>query len=121
MLEEYNHYITFRANPLPIMNISYKINNVTKDVMMRIERNNQPLSLTVLKQLGLSEWIEIHALASKVKSKSNDLLIKNLKAKFEWIKTQVGKLGIPPPYELSAFGLFAAEKKQKRSLEIIQE
>ncbi|GKB10680.1 RNA-directed DNA polymerase, eukaryota, reverse transcriptase zinc-binding domain protein [Tanacetum coccineum] len=119
MLEEYNHYITFRVDPLPIMKINYKINNVNKFASMIIERNNQPLSLIVydkfvLKQLGFSEWIEIHALASKVKSKSNDLLLKNLKAKFEWIKTQAGKLGIPSLSELTAFGLFAAEKKKLR-------
>ncbi|GJZ33968.1 hypothetical protein Tco_0579404 [Tanacetum coccineum] len=69
MLEEYNHYITYRANKLPIIKISYKID----------------------------------------------------KAKFEWIKTQAGKLGIPPPPKLTAFRLFAAEKKRKRSLEIIKE
>ncbi|GJZ59120.1 hypothetical protein Tco_0614936 [Tanacetum coccineum] len=116
MLEEYNHYITFRADLLPITKIGYKINNVSKFETMRIDRNNQPLSLIVqdkfvLKQLGLSEWIEIHALASRVKSKSNDLLLKNLKAKFEWIKTQAGKLGIPSPPDLYAFGLSAADKK----------
>ncbi|GKB74353.1 retrovirus-related pol polyprotein from transposon TNT 1-94 [Tanacetum coccineum] len=114
MLNEYNHYITYRADKLLIIKIGYKIDRVTKDATMRIERNKQPLSLTVyekfmLKQLGFSEWIEIHALASKVKSKSNDLL-KNLKAKFEWIKTQAEKLGIPPPSELTAFGLSAAKK-----------
>ncbi|GJR27714.1 hypothetical protein Tco_1103946 [Tanacetum coccineum] len=126
MLERYNHYITFRADKLPITKISYKINNATKDATMRIERNKQPLSLTfyekfVLKKLGFSEWIEIHALASKVKSKSNDLLLKKLKAKFEWFKTQAEKLGIPSPSELTAFGLSAAKKKRKRSSEIIQE
>ncbi|GKB69286.1 hypothetical protein Tco_0930698 [Tanacetum coccineum] len=125
MLEEYNHYITFRADLLLITKIDYKINNVSKFETMRIERNNQPLSLIVhdkfvLKQLGLSEWIEIHALASRVKSKSNDLLLKNLKAKFEWIKTQAGKLGIPSPPELYAFGLSAADKKQKRSSKILK-
>ncbi|GJR18252.1 hypothetical protein Tco_0966779 [Tanacetum coccineum] len=45
----------------------------------------------------------------------------NLKAKFEWIKTQARKLGIPPSPELIAFGLFDAEKKRKRSSEIIKE
>ncbi|GJY16706.1 hypothetical protein Tco_0387128 [Tanacetum coccineum] len=69
----------------------------------------------------LKKWIEIHALASKNKTKSNDILFRNLKAKFEWIKTQAGKLGIPPPPELTLFGLSAAEKKRKRSSEIIQE
>ncbi|GJY78105.1 hypothetical protein Tco_0483906 [Tanacetum coccineum] len=57
------------------------------------------------------EWIKLHALPSKVNSKSNDILLKNRKAKFEWIKTQAGKLGIRPPSELSAFGLSTAEKK----------
>ncbi|GKE01393.1 hypothetical protein Tco_1389376 [Tanacetum coccineum] len=72
MLEEYNHYITFRVNPLPITKISYKID-------------------------------------------------KNLKAKFEWIKTQARKLGIPPSPELIAFGLSDAEKKRKISSDIIKE
>ncbi|GKC19813.1 hypothetical protein Tco_1021963 [Tanacetum coccineum] len=99
MLEEYNHYITYRANKLPIIKISYKIE----------------------KKLGFSEWIEVHTLASKNKIKVNDIMLKNLKAKFKWIKTQAGKLGIPPPPKLTAFRLFAAEKKRKRSLEIIKE
>ncbi|GKC75848.1 hypothetical protein Tco_1126622 [Tanacetum coccineum] len=47
MLEEYNHYITFRVNPLPITKISYKIDKVNKFATLIIERNNQPLSLTV--------------------------------------------------------------------------
>ncbi|GJT03441.1 hypothetical protein Tco_0824610 [Tanacetum coccineum] len=76
LLDEYNHYIIYRADKLLITKIIYKIDRVTKDATMRIERNKQPLSLTVhenfkLKQLGFNEWIEIHALASKVKSKSN--------------------------------------------------
>ncbi|GKC10395.1 hypothetical protein Tco_1007177 [Tanacetum coccineum] len=112
MLEEYNHYISYMADETLILKISYKIDKVTKDATIRIERNNQPLTLTVyekfmLKQLGLSEWVKIHALASKVKSKSNKLLLKNLKAKFEWIKTQAEKLSIPLQPELSAFRLFA--------------
>nr|GEY09478.1 hypothetical protein [Tanacetum cinerariifolium] len=115
ILEEYNHYISYRADELLILKISYKIDRVSKDATIRIKRNNQPLTLIVykkfmLEQLGLSEWIEIHALASKVKSKSNDLLLKNLKAKFKWIKTQAEKVGISLSPELSAIGLSAAEK-----------
>nr|GEX27824.1 hypothetical protein [Tanacetum cinerariifolium] len=97
MLAEYNHYITYRADKLPITKISYKIHKVSKDATMRIKRNNQPLS------------------------KANDILLKNLKAKFEWIKSQAGKLGIPPPPELTTFGLFAAKKKRKINSEIIKE
>ncbi|GKC30109.1 hypothetical protein Tco_1037403 [Tanacetum coccineum] len=72
MLEEYNHYITYRADKLPIIKISYKIDKVSKYATMRIERNNQPLS-------------------------------------------------IPPPPELTAFGLFAVEKNRKTSSEMIKE
>ncbi|GJS80603.1 hypothetical protein Tco_0730484 [Tanacetum coccineum] len=126
MLEEYNHYITYRADKLPITKISYKINRVTKDATMRIERNNQPLTFTVyeklvLKKLGFSEWIEVHTLGSKHNTKANNILLRNLKAMFEWIKTQSRKLGIPPPPELIAFRLTAIEKKQKRSSELMQE
>ncbi|GKA72010.1 reverse transcriptase domain-containing protein [Tanacetum coccineum] len=41
MLEEYNHYITYRADQHLIIKISYKINKSTKHATMRIERNNQ--------------------------------------------------------------------------------
>ncbi|GKB17062.1 hypothetical protein Tco_0850985 [Tanacetum coccineum] len=92
MLEEYNQCITFRADPLPITKISYKIDNSTKQESMRITRNNQPLNLTlydifVLKMLGFSEWLEVHALA----------------------------------YKLTAFGLTASKKKRKRSSELIKQ
>ncbi|GKB00338.1 hypothetical protein Tco_0828331 [Tanacetum coccineum] len=103
MLEEYNHYITFRADPLPITKISYRVNNSTKEASMGITRDNQPLNLTVydkfvLKMLGFSEWVEVHALASKAI-----------------------KLGIPPPPQLTTVGLSALEKKRKRSSELIKE
>ncbi|GJW61329.1 hypothetical protein Tco_0110664 [Tanacetum coccineum] len=99
---------------------------VSKDATMRIERNNQPLSLIVyekimLKKLGFGEWIKVHTLAYKNKGKANDILLKNLKGKFEWIKIRAGKLGIPPPPELSSFGLFPVEKKRKRSSKILKE
>ncbi|GJW13123.1 hypothetical protein Tco_0017256 [Tanacetum coccineum] len=108
------------SNEEPEARISYTIHKVSKDATMRIKWNNQPLSLIVyekfmLKKLGFNKWIEVHALSSKNKGKANDILLKNLKAKFEWIKNQAGKLGISPPPELSAFRLSAAEKKRKRS------
>ncbi|GJV99831.1 zinc knuckle CX2CX4HX4C containing protein [Tanacetum coccineum] len=46
----------------------------------------------VLKMLGFSEWLEVHALASKVKGNSNDLLLKNLKAKFQEERKRSSKL-----------------------------
>ncbi|GJX98735.1 hypothetical protein Tco_0355754 [Tanacetum coccineum] len=107
MLEEYNHCISFKANPLPITKIIYRINNSTKEASMRIIRNHQPLNLImydkfVLKMLGFSKWLELHDLASKA-----------------------GKLGIPPLLELTTFELPSAEKKtcmkRKRRAEVIQE
>ncbi|GJX07982.1 hypothetical protein Tco_0195914 [Tanacetum coccineum] len=71
-----------------------------------------------LKQLGFSEWIEIQALASKGKSKANDILLRSLKAKFEWVKAQSGKLGLPPPPKLTAVGLSATKKKRKEPLRL---
>nr|GEU51188.1 hypothetical protein [Tanacetum cinerariifolium] len=56
----------------------------------------------------------------KEKGKAIDTLRKSLKAKFEWIKTQAGKLSLPPPPELSTFGLLAAKKKRKRTSELIK-
>nr|GEW02131.1 hypothetical protein [Tanacetum cinerariifolium] len=126
MIAGYNHYITFIADQQRITKINYRIDRVTRDATMRIKRDNQPLSLIVmekfgLKQLGFSEWIEIQALASKGKGKEIDTLLKNLKAKFEWINTQAGKLGLPLPSELTTFGLSVTEKKRKRTYEILRE
>nr|GEU42796.1 retrovirus-related Pol polyprotein from transposon TNT 1-94 [Tanacetum cinerariifolium] len=129
-LKGYNHCISFRDDPLPITKISYRVNNSTKEATKGIPRNNQPLNYKiydkhVLKKLGLSKWLEVFDVASKSQSKSNDQLLKNLKAKFQWVATQVGKLGIPSPYQLTAFELPSAEKKKslkrKRRAEVIKE
>nr|GFA34795.1 hypothetical protein [Tanacetum cinerariifolium] len=74
---------------------------------MRITRDNQPLNLTVydkfvLKMMGFSEWVEIHALASNA-----------------------AKLGIPLLRQLIVFELSSAERKvgmkRKRWFELIHE
>ncbi|GJZ47027.1 hypothetical protein Tco_0600859 [Tanacetum coccineum] len=98
----------------------------TQDATMRITRANDPLNVTVherfrLKTLGFSEWLKVHSLASKTKSKSNDLLLQSLRAKFQWVLTQAKALGIPPPPELSTFGVSINDKKRKRSSEILKE
>ncbi|GJS11829.1 hypothetical protein Tco_0368625 [Tanacetum coccineum] len=126
MMDEYNHYMTFRADKFPITKINYRIHKVTKDATMKIERNNQLLSLTVYekfvtKQLGLSEWIEVHALASKMKGKDYDTLLKSLRAKFDWLKTLARNLGLPPPSEILAFGQTPAEKKRKGTSDLIEQ
>nr|GFA46243.1 hypothetical protein [Tanacetum cinerariifolium] len=93
---------------------------------MRITRDNDPLNVTMhdkfrLKTLGFSEWLEVHSLACKTKSKSNDLLLQSLGAEFQWVLTQAKALGIPPPPELSTFGVSINVKKRKRSSEILKE
>nr|GEX38785.1 hypothetical protein [Tanacetum cinerariifolium] len=126
MLIEFNYYINFRAQLGRITKINYIIEKVTRDATMRIERDNQPLSLTVmekfrLKQLRFTKWIEVQALASKGKSKATNTLLKSLKTKFEWVKTQAGKLGLFPPPKLTEVGLTPAKRKRKRTFEIIKE
>ncbi|GJX61908.1 hypothetical protein Tco_0294808 [Tanacetum coccineum] len=74
------------ADELPITKINCKVSS-SNDATMRITRGNDPLNVVIhdkfrLKTLRFSEWLEVHALASKTKSKSNDQLPKNLKAKF---------------------------------------
>ncbi|GJR12516.1 hypothetical protein Tco_0795168 [Tanacetum coccineum] len=69
MVEEYNHCITFRDDHLPITKFIYKVNNFTKEATMRITRKNKPLNLMVyekfvLKKLGFSKWLKLHALES---------------------------------------------------------
>ncbi|GJR18031.1 hypothetical protein Tco_0966558 [Tanacetum coccineum] len=125
MLDEYNHQISRKVDQLPITKISYKVNS-SKEASMRIIRGNDPLNLTVydkfrLKTLGFSELLEVHALASNSKGKSNDLLLQSLQAKFEWVLTLAKKLGIPPPPELSTFRISIDDRKRKRSSEILQE
>ncbi|GKA35958.1 hypothetical protein Tco_0722449, partial [Tanacetum coccineum] len=69
MLNEFNKCISERTNPLPITKISYVFNS-SKTITMRITRDKDPLNLTVcldfkLRMLCFSEWLEVHALASR--------------------------------------------------------
>ncbi|GKB00860.1 phospholipase-like protein [Tanacetum coccineum] len=71
-----------RADPLPITKICYRINNSIKEASMIITRDNQPLNLTVYdkfvqRMLGFSEWVKVHALASKVRSTSRSVTQKS--------------------------------------------
>ncbi|GJR82667.1 hypothetical protein Tco_0153452 [Tanacetum coccineum] len=107
MRDEYNLCSKFRDDALPITNFIYRINKSSKLATMRITRNNQPLNLKVfdrfvLKMLGFTEWLELHSMASKRKSTSNDQLLKNIRAKFQWVESTADKLMIPPPPQLTA-------------------
>nr|GEV33241.1 hypothetical protein [Tanacetum cinerariifolium] len=88
MMEEYNHHISFIADPLPITKISYVVDS-NKEATMKITRGDNPLNLIVhpnfrLRTLGFSEWLEFHALAFKKTGKSNDMILQSLRAKFQW-------------------------------------
>ncbi|GJZ99221.1 hypothetical protein Tco_0671772 [Tanacetum coccineum] len=125
MLEDYNKCITERTDPLLIKKISYGVSS-SHEATMRITKGNDPLNVVVhnsfrLNTLGFSKWLEVHALASKTKSKANDQLLKNLRAKFQWIISQAQKLGVPPPQELSTFRISANDKKRKRTSKILEE
>ncbi|GKD18670.1 hypothetical protein Tco_1207828, partial [Tanacetum coccineum] len=114
MIEDYNHQISFRADPLPNTKISYVVNQ-HKEATIKIVRDNNPLNIIIylnfrLKTLGFSEWLEIHALASKKTGKSNDMLLQTEEKKrkrSEFIKevfvtediriNGMGRNLIPPP------------------------
>nr|GEX91347.1 hypothetical protein [Tanacetum cinerariifolium] len=105
ILEEYNHQISLRADPLPIIKIIDTVNS-NKEASMKIIRGDNPLNLILhpnfrLKSLGFSEWLKVHALASKNTGKSNDMVIQSLRAKFQWVMDQAKKLGLPPPSALA--------------------
>ncbi|GJS94423.1 hypothetical protein Tco_0801391 [Tanacetum coccineum] len=119
ILEEYNHQISFRADPLPITKISYVV-NTNKEATIKIPRGNNPLNLIIhpnfrLKLLGFSEWLEVHALASKKTGKLNDMLSHSLREKFQCVMDQAKKLGLPPPPALACFRMTPGEKKKKRT------
>nr|GEX79685.1 hypothetical protein [Tanacetum cinerariifolium] len=106
------------ADQLPFTKISYVV-NPNKEATMKITRGNNPLNLVVypnfrLKTLGFSEWLEVHALASKKSKKSNDMLLQSLRAKFQWVIEQAKKLGLPPHLALATFGMTTEEQKRKR-------
>ncbi|GJU48361.1 hypothetical protein Tco_1217916 [Tanacetum coccineum] len=95
MLKEYNKCINHRADDLPIIKISYKVSS-SHEATMRITRGNDPLNVVIhnkfrLNTLGFSEWLEAQ------------------------------KLGVPPPQELSTFGISADNIKRKRTSELIKE
>ncbi|GKE08732.1 hypothetical protein Tco_1412283, partial [Tanacetum coccineum] len=89
MIKEYNHQISFRADPPPFTKISYVV-NPNKEATIKIIRGDNPLNLIVhpnfrLKTMGFSEWLEAK------------------------------KLELPPPPVLATFGMTAGDKKRKRT------
>ncbi|GJS41483.1 hypothetical protein Tco_0566526 [Tanacetum coccineum] len=107
ILEEYHHQISFKADYLPITKIIYVV-NTNKEETMKITRGDNPLNLIIypnfrLKSLGFSEWLEVHALASKKTGKSNDMLLQNIRV------DGMNRNLIPPPGVVSIEGLVINE------------
>nr|GEV05095.1 hypothetical protein [Tanacetum cinerariifolium] len=107
------------ADPPPIIKISYTVNS-NKEATIKITIGDNLLNLIIhpyfrLKSLGFSEWLEVHALASKKTRKSNDMLLQSLREKFQWVIDQAKKPGLPPPLALVTFRMTAEEKKKKRT------
>ncbi|GKD45708.1 hypothetical protein Tco_1270353 [Tanacetum coccineum] len=119
ILEEYYYYITHRADLLLIIKISYKINNSTKEAFMWITRDSDPLNLIVydkfvLKTLGFSEWLEIHVLASKVKTaekkrKRTFEIIKEVFVSEDIVVDGMHRNLVPPPGVAGSRGLVIRE------------
>nr|GEV61078.1 hypothetical protein [Tanacetum cinerariifolium] len=108
-----------KADTLPITKISYVVNSI-KEETMKITRGENPQNLIVhpnfrLQTLGFSEWLEVHALASKKSGTSNNLLLQSLRAKFQWVINQAKRLGLSSPPELATFGLTVEAKEMKRT------
>ncbi|GJU99583.1 hypothetical protein Tco_1328854 [Tanacetum coccineum] len=74
----------------------------------------------VVKMRGFTEWLELHDLASRSNTKGNNLLFQILKAKFLWLKSQAGKLGLTRPL-ICLFDLPAPEKKESRASKYCKE
>nr|GEZ18989.1 hypothetical protein [Tanacetum cinerariifolium] len=82
---------------------------------LRAQEEELEKALKKLRMLGFSEWLEVHALASKKSSKSIDSLLQSLKSKFQWVLNQVKNLGLPPPPALATFEMTTKDKKRKRN------
>ncbi|GJW77947.1 retrovirus-related pol polyprotein from transposon TNT 1-94 [Tanacetum coccineum] len=98
MLEEYNHYITFRADPLPITKISYKVDS-SKQASIRITRDNNPLNLTARK-LGLNPPPQLSAFdlpAPEKKIKQASEILEEVFVKEDIRVDGVQRNLIPPP------------------------
>ncbi|GJY25882.1 hypothetical protein Tco_0400608, partial [Tanacetum coccineum] len=111
-----------------------------KMIMPIMEQGGSTPNLSILKQFRTYEegpmtieevafqLQETNRLADlkAVKDKSeealrSDQLLKTLKAKFKWVATPADKLNIPPSHQLTDFELPLAERKRKRTTEILKE
>lgn len=61
--------------------------------------------------MGFIEWIKVHDVARKLKSKDADELKKNLANKFKWVSDSADRLGLPHLPRLTPLDLPAPRKR----------
>nr|GEX28753.1 hypothetical protein [Tanacetum cinerariifolium] len=98
--------MTLIPNPIPLNTF----------VPKHYQKPEEQQNLFIISPIGcFSEWLEVHALASKKTGKLNDMLLQSLRVKFQWVMDQAKKLGLPPPPALATFRMTPEEKKRKRT------
>lgn len=108
--------IALRANYQTITDITYKVER-NMQVTMSVIRNNEVRNFEVycnftLRNLGFSEWVEVHEISrKKMKLKDIPRLLTNLSQNFAWVKSIAAKLNISPPPELTQVDLLSPKKK----------
>ncbi|GJT83803.1 hypothetical protein Tco_1058145 [Tanacetum coccineum] len=107
MLEEYNHYINFRADPLPITKINYRVNNSTKEASIRIIRHNQPLSLIAYDMFVLKILDSVNGL--KEEKEKSSKLFKKVFVKEDIVMDGMHRNLVPPPGFMPSEGLVISE------------
>lgn len=121
--DELLRIIQHKDNPQEVTNIKYTMKK-NKEPTIRITRNNDLVTLTLcnnfsLKDLGLSERLEMQYIALKIFGQSINQLLKNLRNSFQWVVNQAQKFDTPVPFALASLGLKGQGKKRKRP-EILQ-
>ncbi|GJS90168.1 hypothetical protein Tco_0772804 [Tanacetum coccineum] len=112
---------SFEFSPTPPRDASKGKGIMTLDEANAHMQEMQRLEFLKEEKEKTEKKLKVLTPAQRVKSKANDLLLKNLKAKFQWLKTQAEKLGVPPPPQLTAARVSGDEKKRKRTSKIIKE
>ncbi|GJY58415.1 retrovirus-related pol polyprotein from transposon TNT 1-94 [Tanacetum coccineum] len=118
MLEEYNHYFTFRVDPLPITKISYRIDNTAKQASMRITRDNHkiPVDQDTARKLGIPLPPELSALGvstTKKKRKRSSEILKEVFIKEDIVVDGMHKNLVPPPGVEGSRGLVITKPESR--------
>nr|GEZ25965.1 hypothetical protein [Tanacetum cinerariifolium] len=111
IIEEYNHLISFRADPPPITKISYAV-NINKEATMKITRGDNPLNL-ISKKLGLPSPSALRTFGMTTEDKKRKRLefLKKVFITENIIVDGMHKNLIPPPRVVPIEGFVINEPK----------